>query len=556
MTQDLRAHWGRLIGASLFVLAAAFVAPRFVAAPDLDENRTLAKAPPALPDSWQGLTAYRRAMDAYVADRFPPRALLIGGLNRLRLLVGVSGSPRVAVGRDGWLFDDDKNHMGAARGVPPLSDAQAEAWLSGLAGRTEALAAQGKAYVVLSPPMKAALFPEKAPAWFRPDINRPAVTLARLSRASQAGTVLYLNGALAQQSAWGLKTYTAHDTHWTGLGAYLGYAALMRELQAQGLADGPRPLEAFREVRMGEVNKPRNLALMLGVASFVDVDHPELADPLDEDAVQVTYLGHKHDWTGLHVIETGQAGKPVLLMTVDSFSNALIPFLYSHFSRIVVSHVDEGPWRSDLIARFNPDIVVLEVVESGLRPVMSGGPQASPETLARIRQILARRERYALQRHRVGRQTAFHRIDGTDVADRLTGGPDSDDIQGKPGDDTLAGLGGDDVLRGGRGADRLDGGDGDDWLSGDRGDDTLVGGRGADTFHGFAGCGNDVLADFDLDDDDHIELDPGTAYTVRQVGPDTVVEMRDGRLILKGVRAARLPPGWIRVKRPPLAQGG
>jgi len=552
----LRAHWGRLIGASLFVLAAAFVAPRFIAAPDLDENRTLAKAPPALPDSWRGLTAYRRAMDAYVADRFPPRAHLIGGLNRLRLLVGVSGSPRVVVGRDGWLFDNDENHMGAARGQPPLGNAEAEAWLAHLAGRTEMLAAQGKAYVVLSPPMKAALFPQEAPGWFKLDINRPAVTLARLARAAQVGKVLYLNEALAQQSAWGLKTYTAYDTHWTGLGAYLGYAAFMRELQAQGLAEGPRPLEAFREERIGEINKPRNLALMLGVASFVDIDHPELADPLAEDAIQITYLGAKHDWTGPRVIDTGQAGKPVLLMTVDSFSNAFIPFLYSHFSRIVVAHVDDRAWRPDLIARFNPDIVVLEVVESGLRPALSQAPPASPEALARIRLALAQRERYAVRPHPPGRKTAFHRVDGTEAADRLTGGPDSDDIRGKPGDDTLSGLGGDDVLRGGRGADRVDGGDGDDWVSGDRGDDTLIGGRGADTFHGFAGCGNDVVADFDLEDGDHVELDPGTAYTVRQEGADTVVEMQGGRLILKGVRADGLPPGWIRVKRPPLAQGG
>jgi hypothetical protein len=552
----LRAHWGRLIGASVLVLAAAFVAPRFIAAPDLDENRTLAKAPPALPDSWGGLTAYRRAMDAYVADHFPPRALLIGGLNRLRLLIGASGSPRVVVGRDGWLFDDDENHMGAARGVPPLSDAEAQAWLATLAGRTEALAAQGKAYVVLSPPMKAAVYPQMAPAWFRLDANRPAVTLARLSRAAHAGAVLYLHDALAQQAAWGLKTYAAHDTHWTGLGAYLGYAAFLRELQAQGRTDGPWPLEAFREVRIGEVNKPRNLALMLGVASFVHVDYPELADPLGEDTVQTTYLSARHDWTAPHVIDTGQTGKPVLLITVDSFSNALVPFLYSHFSRIVVSHVDDGAWRPDLVARFNPDVVALEVVESGLRAVMSRGPPASPEALARVRLAVAQRQRYAVEPRHVARRAGFHRLDGTDAADRLTGGAGRDDIQGKPGDDTLAGLGGDDALRGGRGADRLDGGDGDDWLSGDRGDDTLAGGRGADTFHGFAGCGSDVVLDFEAEDGDHVELEPGTAYTLRQAGADAVVEMQGGRLILRGVRAERLPPGWIRVRRPPLAQGG
>ena len=277
-SDGLRAHWGRLIASSLVLLAAAFAVPRFVRPPDLAENRRLAEAP-APPQALRELTAYRRAIDAYVADRFPPRALLIGGLNRLRLAVGVSGSDRVLVGRNGWLFSDDGTHLGAARGDPGLTDAAARAWLAGLAGRREALAAQGKAYLVLSPPTKAALYPWQAPGWFALDINRPAVTLSRLSRASGAGQVLYLHGALAQQAAWGLRTYSQHDTHWTGLGAYLGYAAFMRALEAQGVAEGPRPLEAFVEERQGEINKPRDLALMLGVARFVDIDYPELGDP-------------------------------------------------------------------------------------------------------------------------------------------------------------------------------------------------------------------------------------------------------------------------------------
>ena len=32
---------------------------------------------------------------------------------------------------------------------------------------------------------------------------------------------------------------------------------------------------------------------------------------------------------------------------------------------------------------------------------------------------------------------------------------------------------------------------------------------------------------------------------VRQVGADTVLELAGGRLTLRGVRAATLPPGWL-----------
>ncbi|WP_293906234.1 hypothetical protein [Phenylobacterium sp.] len=551
---DPTGHWRRLIGSAAVVLVAAFVAPRFVPAPDLEENRVLAGAP-APPKGLGDLTAYRHAVDAYVADRFPPRAQLIGALNRLRLLFGVSGSPRVVVGRDGWLFDDDGRHMAALTGDPPLSDADATAWLAGLAGRTEALAAHGRAYLVISPPMKAAVYPAQAPGWLHLDINRPAVTLSRLAKASGAGRVLYLDSALAGHTRYGLMTYTPYDTHWTGLGAYLGYAALMRELHAQGLAEAPRALEDFQEVRAGEANKPRNLALMLGVASFVHVDYPELADPADDDNLQIRYLTANHEWTGARTIDTAEPGKPVLLITVDSFSNALLPFLYSHFSRIVVAHIQDGAWRPDLIARFNPDIVITEVTESGLGSVMAASPAASPEALARIRATVARRARYELEVRTASKTTPYHHIDGTDGPDHLRGGPGRDDIKGKPGDDTIEGLGGDDVLRGGRGNDLVDGGDGDDWVSGDRGDDTLRGGRGADVFHSFIDAGTDTVLDFSIDEGDRVQLDPGTAYTALQEGSDTVVEMQGARLILKGIRMTDLPPGWIRIKRPPLASG-
>ena len=541
-----RAHWGWLIGASVAVLAAAFVIPLVIKAPDLAENRVLADAPPP-PRGLSGLTAYRKAMDAYVADRFPPRTHLIGALNRLRLVFGVSGSPQVLPGRDGWLFHDDGSHMGILTGALPLTDTAARAWLANLAGRSESLAAQGKAYVVLSPPIKAAIYPGRAPGWFHLDPNRPAVTLSRMARETGAGRVLYLDTALAQQAHWGLKTYSPHDTHWTGLGAYLGYAALMRELQAQGRTEGPRPLESFREVRQGEINKPRNLALMLGVASFVDVDYPELGDPPVEETLQISYLSPKQDWTGPRVIDTGQTGKPVLLMTLDSFSNALLPFLYGHFSRIVTAHVDDGAWRPDLIARFNPDIVVTEVTESGLGSVMSNGPAASPKALARIEVAVAQRWRRAVVAKPITRKTEYRRLDGADGPDLLRGNDDRDDIQGKPGNDTVEGLGGDDVLRGGRGADRVDGGDGDDWVSGDRGDDILKGGAGADIFHSFIDAGTDQVLDFSVAEGDRIEMDPGAVYAVRQLGADTVVELQGAKLILKGVKASNLPARAIRV---------
>jgi alginate O-acetyltransferase complex protein AlgJ len=98
---------------------------------------------------------------------------------------------------------------------------------------------------------------------------------------------------------------------------------------------------------------------------------------------KVEFLTDTHDWTGDRVIDTGSAG-PVLMLTGDSFSNPWLPLLEASFSRIVVSHHQNGFFRPDLIQRFHPDAVLLEVIESGFRHAMPPRvPAVPPDPLAK-----------------------------------------------------------------------------------------------------------------------------------------------------------------------------
>jgi len=130
--------------------------------------------------------------------------------------------------------------------------------------------------------------------------------------------------------------------------------------------------------------------------------------------------------------------------------------------------------------------------------------------------------------------------------DLITGQGDFSILYGNLGNDTIHGGSGNEWLRGGQGDDVLNGGAGNDWISGDRGADTETGGAGADTFNGFAGIGMDRVTDFNAAEGDRIQLDPGTHYTVSQVGADTVVDLGNGdELLLANVQLSTLPPGWI-----------
>ncbi|MET0271999.1 MAG: calcium-binding protein, partial [Phenylobacterium sp.] len=56
----------------------------------------------------------------------------------------------------------------------------------------------------------------------------------------------------------------------------------------------------------------------------------------------------------------------------------------------------------------------------------------------------------------------------------------------------------------------------------------------------------DRITDFNRAEGDRIQLDPGTTYTMAQVGADTVLTLAGGgQMILVGVTATSLAGDWI-----------
>jgi len=130
--------------------------------------------------------------------------------------------------------------------------------------------------------------------------------------------------------------------------------------------------------------------------------------------------------------------------------------------------------------------------------------------------------------------------------DLLFGDDGADIVWGNLGNDTCDGGAGDDQCRGGQGDDSVTGGAGNDFISGDRGNDTVAGGAGADIFHTSQDAGIDRVLDFHLAEGDRVQLDPGTTFTLSQVGANTVIDLGAGnQMILVGVQMATLTPGWI-----------
>ncbi|THD58620.1 NF038122 family metalloprotease [Phenylobacterium sp.] len=162
--------------------------------------------------------------------------------------------------------------------------------------------------------------------------------------------------------------------------------------------------------------------------------------------------------------------------------------------------------------------------------------------------------------------SGFSDMNGNMGDDTIHGGSGSNWVVGGQGDDSLVGGGGfqdivlgnlgndtlhagteANVLRGGQGDDVIVGGPGNDYISGDLGNDTETGGTGAELFHGSQNIGEDLITNFDYAKGDRVELDPGTQFTLSQVGANTVVEMTGGggEMILQNVTLSNLPSDWI-----------
>lgn len=146
------------------------------------------------------------------------------------------------------------------------------------------------------------------------------------------------------------------DHHWTSLGAYYGYTALMETL---GRADEIVPLSQYQKTTVstefyGTVFSSSGVRWVTPdeMDTYVPEDGITVTSPtyganwelVSEEARQLydeSYLAKKDKYSmflggqqALGVVKTGNADKPKLLLIRDSYSDSLVPFLTPHFSEI------------------------------------------------------------------------------------------------------------------------------------------------------------------------------------------------------------------------------
>ena len=145
------------------------------------------------------------------------------------------------------------------------------------------------------------------------------------------------------------------DHHWTSLGAYYGYTAVM---EALGLGDEVLPLSTYQKTTVSD--EFYGTVFSSSGVRWVEPDEMDVYVP--EEGITVTsrtydasgkiteeprqlydesFLEKKDKYSmflggqqALGIVKTGNADKPKLLIIRDSYSDSLVPFLTPHFSEI------------------------------------------------------------------------------------------------------------------------------------------------------------------------------------------------------------------------------
>jgi alginate O-acetyltransferase complex protein AlgJ len=343
----------------IFRLDSAFV---------LVENRTLASRPDLKLDR-AGLADFPARFEAYFNDQFGFRKPLIRWLNGIKVAgLDVSPSPRVILGRNGWLFHGEL-YLDYYRRVTPFSPKQLIIWQRLLESRRDWLAARGIPYLLVFVPIKSTVYPEYMPSVF----NRLSAT-SRLDqleahlKSHSTLAILDLREPLLAAKSTG-QIYYKTDTHWNNRGAYAGYSRIMEALSRWFPQLEAIPRAELREETHSEPGK--NLALMLAMSDYYrenDSDlqwiGPRFAHEVRETAPPAAPTRTARTSGPDIVYERPDRTLPRAVMFRDSFATWLIPLLSDHFQRIVFSW--QYTMERALVEREHPDIVIQEIVERAL----------------------------------------------------------------------------------------------------------------------------------------------------------------------------------------------
>lgn len=327
-----------------------------------NENRVMAEKPILEKETF---FEYPTLWEQYFADALPYRDFLIEFDSVLKYYGGESASESVIIGEDGWLFyegelnDYKRNNL--------YSEEKLEMIKNDVLETQKYFDEKGIEFILFIAPNKASIYGDNyMPEYIQHynDISRTQQLVDYVKENTDV-TIIFPEKELKQMSElYPDKSLYFHlDTHWNYLGGYFGAKELLEELDVE-IAD-------YAELEIREVNEPcffwngYDLANMMGMTNILTKDvNYVIEEPRSAD---VTYIGDvRNDIEVFNTFSRSYSNaldERKVFFCRDSFGEAMMPFLASHFKEVYSPHAASITIKQ--IEEEKPDVFILELVERG-----------------------------------------------------------------------------------------------------------------------------------------------------------------------------------------------
>jgi alginate O-acetyltransferase complex protein AlgJ len=297
------------------------------------------------------------------------RGTLIHANNSLKYMIfGVSGVPKVIIGKQGWLFqarvNADPGTAGYFVSIGPFSSEELEQWKKSLQERQRWLKDRGIAYLFIPVPDKSSIYPEYLPDNLRDFYRHSRLDqLIEFLKKNSDLPVLDIRPALLEAKKR-FPVYAKTDSHWSEGGARIVFGEI-RKLLSLRFAEAKN--FALPECRM-EVGRKRsggNLAMMLTLENSFFMEERSKAFPNVPSRAEKSKLPPVRFPQTVAAEATRNAWAPLASAVFfhDSFGRRLKPYLSELFARIVF--IRDWGFRLDgaVIEKERPGTVLDEIAE-------------------------------------------------------------------------------------------------------------------------------------------------------------------------------------------------
>jgi hypothetical protein len=325
-----------------------------------EENRTLAPRPKIKVNGMIN-SDYGRQFESWFNDRFGGRRYFIRLHDKVESILRWNSyeNNRAFSGRDNWLFYKGDDSVKLFQNEKMFTTEQISHINGNLHKEKQWLQSRGIGYYVFIAPNKADVYGEYYRSGIRKKARADRVEVL-MSQLTGEVPVVYPLEEMKENKGKGL-IYWKNDTHWSQLGAYYGYLALMEPIR-KDYKDVP--LLEPEQMKFTEVSHERgDLSGMLGINDKHLFNEkyirPEPGNGYHFREVEVKKRPNGNE-EFIRTVNGSEKYKVIVFR--DSFSSNLLPYLSESFGEVIYIWDHNMNRYTDLIEKEKPDIVIHEMV--------------------------------------------------------------------------------------------------------------------------------------------------------------------------------------------------